>query len=137
MSLLEKLYQLSIPPSQKYLESTQEPSVENISIVPIENGSYCHVQNVIVGNNSFATDAAAAKASEMGYRSVVWFHVVQGEVRLLEEVYAMVAHMFTKNSNTANLLSQLKQHPPFVELIRGNPSLFERLFSMLEDVDRS
>ena len=143
MSLLEK-YQLSIPPSvEKYLDSTQEPSWESISIAPIENGSYCHVQNVIVGNNSIATAAAAAKASEMSYRSVVWSHAIQGEARLLGEVYAMVAHMLTKNSDTATLkaaLSQLKQHPPFVELIRVNPSLlneFERLFSMLEDVDRS
>jgi len=72
MSLLEK-YQLSIPPSvKKYLDSTQEPSAESVCIAPIENGSYCHVQNVIVGNNSIATDAAAAKASEIGYKSVIY-----------------------------------------------------------------
>ena len=121
MSLLEK-YQLSIPPSvKKYLDSTQEPSVESISIVPIKNGSYCHVENVIVGNNSIATDAAAAKASEMGYRSVVWSHAIQGEARHLGEVCATAAHTLAKNSDTTTLqasLSQLKKHPPFVELIR-------------------
>ena len=103
MSLLEK-YQLSIPPSvKKYLDNTRKPSVESISIVtnvPIKNGSYCHIESVIVGNNSIATDAAAAKASEMGYRSVVWSHVIQGEGRHLGEVYAMVAHTLTENCDT-------------------------------------
>ena len=73
---------------------------------------------MIVGKNSIATDAAAAKASEMGYRSVAWSHAIQGEARHLGEVYA---HTWAKNSDTIPLkasLSQLKKHPPFVELIR-------------------
>ena len=96
-------------------ESTRET-------VPIENGSYKHVHNVIVGSNRLATEAAAAKAESVGYRAVVWSHSVQGEARLLGEVFATLAHCAAE-SGLRSAVSELRNTPCFVNLIRENPAM--------------
>jgi glycerate kinase len=111
---------------------TQKPSPESSGEgVLIENGSYKHVQNAIVGSNSIATAAAADMATSMGYRPEVWSHLVQGEARLLGEAFAVFAH----SHRNSERLSLLRKEPCFVELAQSNPAMvaeFERLDANLD-----
>lgn len=143
IALLDKygVTQSSPPSIQTVLSdvgNTQKLSSGSSSVrVPIENGSYKHVQNVIVGSNLLATAAAADKASSVGYRSIAWSHAIQGEARLLGEAYAVLAHnLATCHERVA--LSKLRQESCFVELIRKTPIIlgeFEQLEVALRDVD--
>jgi glycerate 2-kinase len=127
ITLTEK-YNLSqsLPQSiQDILSRDRNPTRETESpheTVPIENSSYKHVHNVIVGSNRLATEAAAAKAESMGYRAVVWSHSVQGEARLLGEVFATLAHCAAQ-SGLRSAVSELRKTPCFVNLIRENPAM--------------
>ena len=47
-------------------------------------------QNVIVGSNQLAVDAAAAKAKELGYRTLVLSTFVEGETRDVARVHAAI-----------------------------------------------
>ena len=50
-----------------------------------------HVQNLIVGSNSLAIDAAARKARELGYRTLVLSTSIQGETREIARMHAAIA----------------------------------------------
>ena len=107
--------------------------------VPIENDTYKHVQNVLIGSNKLATTAAADKAGSMGLSSIVWSHAVQGEAKLVGEVYAVLAHHNIAATHThKQALDELKKEPCFVELTRNNPTLvgeFEQLGVALNKVN--
>jgi len=45
------------------------------------NACFQHVQNLVVGNNSLALDAATSKARELGYNTLVLTSRLQGEAR--------------------------------------------------------
>jgi glycerate kinase len=108
--------------SQQQRQSTSDEAVNSRKRVPIENGEYRHVQNVIVGSNRLATEAAADKARAMGYRPGVWSHSVHGEARLLGEAYAILAHCAMEFSyRTA--VAELRKTPPFENLIQNNPGM--------------
>ncbi len=49
------------------------------------------VQNVVVGSNRLAVDAAAAKARALGYRPLVLSTLVQGETRDIARMHAAIA----------------------------------------------
>ena len=127
ITLMEKynLFQ-SLPQSiQNILSCEQNPPRETETpreSVPIINGSYKHVQNVIVGSNRLATEAAAAKADSMGYKPVVWSHSVQGEARVVGEVFATLAHTVAQAS-LGSAVSELRNEPCFADFIRDNPAM--------------
>ena len=50
-----------------------------------------HVQNVIVGSNRLAVDAAARAARDLGFRTMILSTVIQGEAREVGRVYAAMA----------------------------------------------
>lgn len=50
-----------------------------------------NVQNVIVGSNRQAIDAAARKARELGYRTLVLSSVIEGETREIATMHAGIA----------------------------------------------
>ena len=52
------------------------------------NGQYAHTQNMLIGTNQVATQAAADAARGLGYSSHVWSHSVQGEARELGKLFA-------------------------------------------------
>ena len=114
---------------------SQKPFPESSSVcVPIEGGSYKHVQNVIVGSNSIATEAAADTAHNMGYRPVVWSHAVQSEARLLGEAFAILAH----SHRDLERLAKLREESCFIELVQSHPAMlteFENLEGVLADLD--
>ena len=58
------------------------------------NGQYAHTQNMLIGTNRVATQAALAAARGLGYSSHVWSHSIQGEARELGELFATLAHNF-------------------------------------------
>lgn len=60
--------------------------------VPILNSQYVHTQNVLIGTNRIATEAARVAAKNLGYHGCVWSHTVQGEARVLGEALASFAH---------------------------------------------
>ncbi|MEO5925512.1 MAG: glycerate kinase [Bryobacteraceae bacterium] len=49
------------------------------------------VQNLIVGSNALAVDAAAAKAKELGYRPLVLSTFIEGETRDVAAMHAAIA----------------------------------------------
>ncbi len=53
--------------------------------------SVSRVQNLIVGSNSLAIDAAAAKAKELGYRPLVLSTFIEGETRDVAAMHAAIA----------------------------------------------
>ena len=141
ISALLTKYQLSVPLSiERYLKSTSGVHEQS---TPIENRGYCHVQNVIVGSNSIATAAAGTKAAELGYQSVVWSHAIQGEARLLGEVYAMLAGVLSGKHDAVErktALLHITTEPSFLQLMKENEGLcneFERIFKMLGEMDKS
>lgn len=130
----------SIPPSIQSILSdggarTHPASKQSSSLfVPIKNGGYEHVHNVIVGSNSIATAAAADKAHGMAYTSMVWSNAVQGEARLLGEAYAILAHNIGIY-NDRSFLSRLRQESCFIKLVEKNPIMlreFEKLEALLD-----
>ena len=50
------------------------------------------VQNVIIGSNRLAVDAAARQARALGFRTMVLSTFVEGEAREVAHVYAAIAH---------------------------------------------
>ena len=140
ISALLAKYQLSVPLSiEGYLKSSRvhEPST------PIDNKGYCHVQNVIVGSNSIATTAAGTKAAELGYQSVVWSHAIQGEARLLGDVYAMLAAVLSSKHDAVErktALLHITTELSFLQLVKENEGLFNefgRFFTILGEMDKS
>ena len=74
---------------------------------PVKDGCYLHTQNVIIGNNRTATQAALTAAKSMGYRCLVWSHCIQGEARDIGSLYAKLTHsLLTKQGNYANILQE-------------------------------
>lgn len=60
--------------------------------VPVlrETPKLTHAQNVIVGGNRLAMDAAALKAKELGYRTLVLSSSVDGETREIARMHAAI-----------------------------------------------
>jgi len=52
---------------------------------------FARVQNLVVGSNQLAVDAAAAKARSLGYRTMVLSTFVEGETRDVARVHAAIA----------------------------------------------
>jgi glycerate 2-kinase len=50
-----------------------------------------NVQNVVIGSNRLAVNAAAAKAKELGYRTLVLSTVIEGETREVARMHAAIA----------------------------------------------
>jgi hydroxypyruvate reductase len=50
-----------------------------------------HVRNVLVGNSRLALDAAARRARELGYRTLVLSSEIQGETREVARMHAAIA----------------------------------------------
>lgn len=74
---------------------------------PIKDGCYLHTQNIIIGNNRTATQAALAAAEGQGYSCLVWSHHIQGEARDIGSLYAKITYLLlTKQGNCANLLQE-------------------------------
>ena len=56
---------------------------------------FLKVRNVIVGSNRQALDAAARRATQLGYRPVIVSHSVEGEAREVAAAYAAMARQTT------------------------------------------
>ncbi len=52
---------------------------------------FARVQNLLVGSNRLAVDAAARKARELGYRPLVLSTLIQGETREVARMHAAIA----------------------------------------------
>ena len=53
--------------------------------------AFSKTRNIVVANNSYAAEAAAKKATELGYNSMILSTMVEGEARQVGSVYAGVA----------------------------------------------
>ena len=122
--ILEK-YKLmeKMPPSISLFLNKKE--TEPRGNVPVLNGQYSHVQNLIVGSNKVATTAACERARELGYNCHVWSHQIQGEAQLLGQAYAKLAYSILQ----WNSLIHEKEEQPFIEqeLFQEISTLFPEL----------
>jgi hydroxypyruvate reductase len=59
------------------------------------------VHNVIIGSNRLALDAAAAKASELGYRPLILSSTLRGESRVVAQTLAEVAREIRSSGHPA------------------------------------
>ena len=71
----------------------------------------------------------------MGYTSRVWSHSVQGEARLVGEVYAIIAYSIAVHHEILTI-SELSKELCFVELIQNNPAMLREFEGVLRDVDK-
>jgi len=53
--------------------------------------AFARVQNLIVGSNRLALEAAAAHARELGFRSMILSSFIQGETREIARMHAAIA----------------------------------------------
>ena len=58
-------------------------------------------QNLIVGSNRLAIDAAAAKARELGYKPLVLSTMIEGETREIARMHAAIAKEILANGRPA------------------------------------
>ncbi len=61
--------------------------------------AFARVQNLIVGSNRLAVDAAATKARELGYRTLVLSTYIQGETREIAKMHAAIAKEIVTSGN--------------------------------------
>ena len=112
------------------------PSETKHRNIPVVNGEYLHVCNVVIGNNRVATEAAADVARSLGYNSLVWSHQIQGEARLLGEAYARITHvLLEQKSPSAFIKEQLIRSQPFTELFACSPHLREDFLHLSGQLD--
>ncbi len=103
---------------------------------PTKDGCYLHTQNVIIGNNETATQAALAAAEGLGYSCLVWSHCIQGEARDIGSLYAKISHsLLTKQENYGSLL----QEEAVKVLLSSTPQVMQNdlatLFEQLSQVN--
>ena len=55
--------------------------------------AFSHVQNVIVGSNRYAVNAAKKKAESLGYKPIVLSTTLSGEAREIGSMYSDLAHL--------------------------------------------
>jgi glycerate 2-kinase len=63
------------------------------------NPVFERVQNVIVGSNFLAVDAAREKAVELGYNSLILSSVIEGETREIAKMHAAIAEEIFRTGN--------------------------------------
>ena len=127
-----------------YLSEAEEGRKFQQNVVPVEDHNYSHVQNVVIGNNQFATAAAVSTAEQLGYNSLVWSHRIQGEARLLGEAYAKLVHTLLKRQrhNSTTIFTQpIKEEialalraEPFATLTRSVPDLCSDFTSLADQL---
>ena len=97
-----------------------EKQVSQQKLVKHEHESWQGLQNLVVGNNSIACNAAAFKASELGYRPVVITKSLEGEAVSTGKLYTKLAKFIMMcfdrklSENISSSLAMLE-----VELVAG------------------
>ena len=74
----------------QYLQQT-ERKAENQGNVKLDD--FPHVQNVIVGSNRFAVDAAVKRAKDLGYAPIVLSTTLSGEAREVGKMFSDVGYL--------------------------------------------
>ena len=75
----------------QYLQQSSQQKAENQGKVKLDD--FPHVQNVIVGSNRFAVDAAVKRAQSLGYAPVVLSTTLSGEARDVGKMFCDVANL--------------------------------------------
>jgi glycerate 2-kinase len=106
-------YGLSLP-----LIETPKPGDEALS----------RVQNVVIGSNRMAIDAAARHARTLGYRSLVLSTFIQGETRDIAEMHAAIVREIQSSGRPAFGAAKLqsKHRPPVCVLSGGETTVTVR-----------
>lgn len=106
LQLLQK-YNLKHKLPLSILSHLQTKETGETMQVHVENGCYAHTQNVIIGNNRTATQAAHSAAEKLGYKCHTWSHSIQGEAKDIGKVYGKIAHsLITSRRNADRLLEE-------------------------------
>ena len=110
-----------------HLQSEQEG--DEHSRYPVTDGCYTHVQNVIIGSNRTATQAASATAQGLGYSCLTWSHRIRGEARNVGAVYAKLIRSLCCDEGEA--VQQVRERE-LVECLQScDPDLKEDLGTLL------
>ena len=82
IALLHKYHLWAVTPQsmQHYIKYRTKVSANDL--IPMTDAQYSHVQNVVIGDISIATLAATTSATQRGYESLVWSHIIQYKVKL-------------------------------------------------------
>lgn len=83
LAVLQK-FDVRIPggkPAEQVLRETPKPGDQKLK----------NVQNLIVGSNRLAVDAAAAKAKDLGYQPIILSTMIDGETREIARMHAAMA----------------------------------------------
>lgn len=74
----------------EYLQQAERKAENHNSVILDE---FPHVQNVIVGSNRFAVDAAVTRAKGLGYAPIVLSTTLSGEAREVGKMFSDVGHL--------------------------------------------
>ena len=111
------------------LSHLQDEEVATHHQCPISGGCYAHVQNVVIGSNRTATQAACSVAEGLGYTTHAWSHRIQGEARHLATMYVKLAQVLS--STDQETADQLLGEEEVKGLLSSNPALQEDLEALL------
>ena len=91
MEILQRLDCLKETPAsiRKYLDKQKKHLIHNEIKHDME--AWKGIQNIVVGNNSIACEAAASKAKELGYLPVIISTSMEGEAKDVGKLYARLA----------------------------------------------
>lgn len=122
LQLLQK-YNLKHKLPLSILSHLQTKETGGTMQVPVENGCYVHVQNVIIGNNRTATQAAHSAAKELGYKCHIWSHSIHGEAKDIGKVYGKIAHSLIASRANAD---QLCEEEMLSKLLASTPASIQQ-----------
>lgn len=104
------LRKYDVPLSGAILEETPKPG----------DRRFAKVQNLIVGSNRIAIDAAARKAKELGYRTLVLSTSIEGETREIARMHAAIAREIAEAGRPARRPACVLSGGETTVTVRGN-----------------
>ena len=79
-----------------------------------------NAQNLIVGSNRLAVDAASVKAKELGYRTMILSTTIEGETRDVARVHAAIAREIAASGNPLKAPACVLSGGETTVTVRGN-----------------
>ena len=134
--VIEKFKLLNVPASvTTHLTSTA--SKANISQQEMSSGgvSQSNAYNIIIGSNKTASEAAKETAMSLGYNCYSWSLQLEGEAKMLGEMYALISHYLqlrrVLSDRSLEALS-VQLHGSLDMLIRDHPQLEEDVSNLVK-----
>ncbi|XP_001608135.2 glycerate kinase isoform X1 [Nasonia vitripennis] len=118
------------------LKADENKSKENTIL---DKGKFKHVENIIIGSNSTALQAAEAAARDYDFDSAVLSSVVEGDVKNVSYAYAKLAHIAchaleNKFSDKQDFMAAVEKEN--IEILKVSSEKLEKAFETLSGLGK-